>query len=1211
MKLINWRGIGGILLVLAMLLVNSYWAAPVKAQSPAQSISKVGNLLATRIKIKTELTAQTAAPALSDASKSDLKASGELNNTNSEKIYIYFSQQPSTAQINELRSLGVTVYPESWIPPVGNHPNGFVLAEMPVDKLDSLAARSYVTALDTAENEFQYQNDVARTTMGVGDVWTGGDTGTGVTVAVLDSGIDTSNADFPTINSSNSADYGNYPTIDYTVNNTVTGHGTHVAGSVLGRGVNSATYRGMAPGASLVFLKIGDDDGKITSSAVVGALHAAVDTYHAKIINMSIGGWNQYHDGSEAEDQAVDYATAQGAAVFIAAGNSGGSGWHYSGSVGANTTTGYIPLVVNQGSTSALSNNLVWYVGNGANTSLNLQYFNSSLAQLSPTTTGASLSTRGTKSNSYYFSTQQSAGTYYFRVQNTSSTSQFFHIFYNGGSSAVAFTSPDQSYTLDSPSEADSAISVGAYVSRTTWTDYTGQQTNDSTQTLGTISTTSSRGPRVDTGAPPKPDIVAPGRFIISVRDTTVYTFPTINTGSDLGNYAFRVIDNDGLGLGPGNTGPANYLAMSGTSMASPVAAGVGALLLSKNPSLTPAQVKQILQSSATDKGTAGVDNIYGYGLVNASAAINGSSPPAAPSLTSPADGANVSGTSVTFQWSASSGATNYWLVVRKSSDNSVLINKGVGNVTTDTESGFPNDGTAFTWVVAAGNGAGWSSASTARSFTNGATVTIPAAPSLTSPADGANVSGTSVTFQWAASSGATNYWLVVQKVSDNSVLINKAVGNVTSDAESGFPNDGTQYRWLVAAGNSAGWSSASTARTFTNGSVVTIPSAPSLTSPTDGATVSGTSVTFQWNASSGATNYWLVVQKVSDNSILINKAVGNVTSSVESGFPNDGTQYRWLAAAGNSAGWGSASATRTFTNGTAVTIPSAPSLTSPVDGATVSGTSVTFQWAASSGATNYWLVVQKVSDNSVLINKAVGNVTTDAESGFPNDGTQYRWLAAAGNSAGWGSASTARTFTNGTAVTIPPAPSLTSPAEGATVTGTSVTFQWAASSGATNYWLAVLKASDNSVLINKAVGNVTSDVESGFPNNGTQYRWVVAAGNSAGWGSASTARTFTSGTAVTIPSAPSLTSPADGATVSGTSVTFQWAASSGATNYWLAVVKVSDNSVLINKAVGNVTSDSEAGFPNNGTQYRWVVAAGNSAGWGSASTARAFTNGP
>jgi alpha-tubulin suppressor-like RCC1 family protein len=485
------------------------------------------------------------------------------------------------------------------------------------------------------------------------------------------------------------------------------------------------------------------------------------------------------------------------------------------------------------------------------------------------------------------------------------------------------------------------------------------------------------------------------------------------------------------------------------------------------------------------------------------------------------------------------------------------------------------------------------------------AIISPPTAPNLISPADGATVSGTSVTFQWSASSGAVNYWLAVVKASDNSVLINKAVGNVTWDTETGFPNDGTTYRWVVAGGNSAGWSSASTARNFTNGSAVTIPTAPTLSSPADGSTVSSTSVTFQWSASNGATNYWLAVIRASDNSVIVNKAVGNVTSDTETGFPNDGTAYKWVVAAGNGAGWSSASAARTFTNGT-VTIPSAPGLTSPVDGATVSGASVTFQWSASSGATNYWLAVTNTNGNYVVINKAVGNVTSVTIIGFPNIGTMYKWVVAAGNSAGWGNASTARTFINGTVGG--PAPSVAYPPEGGSVSGTSITFKWDPVNEATNYWLAVIKASDNSVIINKAVGNVTSDTEAGFPNNGTQYKWVIAPGNSTGWGIAQS-RIFTSG--VEIPAAPSLTSPADGAKVNGTSVTFQWAPSSGATNYWLAVVRVSDNSVIVNKAVGNVTSDIEAGFPNNGTQYRWVVAAGNSAGWGSASATRTFTNGP
>lgn len=56
---------------------------------------------------------------------------------------------------------------------------------------------------------------------------------------------------------------------------------------------------------------------------------------------------------------------------------------------------------------------------------------------------------------------------------------------------------------------------------------------------------------------------------------------------------------------------------LSGTSMASPAVAGMAALLLSKNPKLTPAQVEYILEKTATDLGATGFDNKYGNGLIN------------------------------------------------------------------------------------------------------------------------------------------------------------------------------------------------------------------------------------------------------------------------------------------------------------------------------------------------------------------------------------------------------------------------------------------------------------------------------------------------------------------------------------------------------------------------------------------------------------------
>ncbi|MBM7690714.1 subtilisin family serine protease [Peribacillus deserti] len=61
---------------------------------------------------------------------------------------------------------------------------------------------------------------------------------------------------------------------------------------------------------------------------------------------------------------------------------------------------------------------------------------------------------------------------------------------------------------------------------------------------------------------------------------------------------------------------------MSGTSMASPVVAGVASLVLAKNPSLTPAGVEFILKTTAQDMGAKGYDTKFGNGLVNPVSAL-------------------------------------------------------------------------------------------------------------------------------------------------------------------------------------------------------------------------------------------------------------------------------------------------------------------------------------------------------------------------------------------------------------------------------------------------------------------------------------------------------------------------------------------------------------------------------------------------------------
>jgi subtilisin family serine protease len=598
-----------------MILVLTGWALPASADDDTAAGTKISSRLSLRLMTKMEAISAADTQGETDLPGIVEQAYGEGTDLRREKVFLYFTEQPTAAQLNELASLGVTAYPDSWIPPVGNHPAGFIIAEMPVEALEALAAKSYIVSLDTAEQKLYCQNDAARAVMGVDSVWTAGYTGKGVTVAVIDSGIDTTNPDFPPLNATNSRDYSDPDNLDDTIANPTTGHGTHVAGSLLGRGVNSATYKGVAPEADLVFLKVSKDDGSITSDAIVAAITAAVDIYHAQIISLSIGGFSQYHDGSDGLSQTVDEAVSKGATVFVSAGNFASLGWHYSNTIAAGGTID-IPVTVSSG-TSTLHMVLVWSDGTVTHNNLSLSYYNSSHTLLASTIGGQSESLKsGNESISAMLNTAVGAGTYYLRVRNNSANSQFFHLYYDDADIAVKFSSPDPNYTVASPAEADGAIAVGATISRNEWTDYQGGKYADGT-TLGSIASFSSLGPRVDAGAPGKPDIVAPGMRIISVRD------PVYTPGN--ASYDPYIIDNDNNNLN--GTGPADYFVMQGTSMACPIAAGVGALLLEKNPALTPAQVKSTLIATATDKGTAGFDTTYGWGLINAAAANSSLSP--------------------------------------------------------------------------------------------------------------------------------------------------------------------------------------------------------------------------------------------------------------------------------------------------------------------------------------------------------------------------------------------------------------------------------------------------------------------------------------------------------------------------------------------------------------------------------------------------------
>src|SRR5207247_4092797 len=110
-------------------------------------------------------------------------------------------------------------------------------------------------------------------------------------------------------------------------------------------------------------------------------------------------------------------------------------------------------------------------------------------------------------------------------------------------------------------------------------------------------------------------DVTAPGVAVLSTMPTYPVTLTT--------QYGYKI----------------NYDALSGTSMAAPVVAGLAGLLFSKNPALTATQVKGMIESTAGDGASFNLTS--GFGLVHAASAVTlagqaESAPPTLISLSPP-----------------------------------------------------------------------------------------------------------------------------------------------------------------------------------------------------------------------------------------------------------------------------------------------------------------------------------------------------------------------------------------------------------------------------------------------------------------------------------------------------------------------------------------------------------------------------------------------
>jgi serine protease AprX len=188
-----------------------------------------------------------------------------------------------------------------------------------------------------------------------------GYTGSGIGVAIIDSGITAWHDDL-TNNTSKYYPYGNQRVskfVDFVNGRTQpyddNGHGSHVAGIIAGNGYDSSGQKaGIAPGASLVSLKVLDGSGQGTISHIIAALNwVAVNgkNYNIRVVNMSVGAGVYESYWTDPLTLAAKALTDKGITVVAAAGNMG-KGRDGELQWGAITASGNAPWVLTVGASS-------------------------------------------------------------------------------------------------------------------------------------------------------------------------------------------------------------------------------------------------------------------------------------------------------------------------------------------------------------------------------------------------------------------------------------------------------------------------------------------------------------------------------------------------------------------------------------------------------------------------------------------------------------------------------------------------------------------------------------------------------------------------------------------------------------------------------------------------------------------------------------------
>ena len=168
------------------------------------------------------------------------------------------------------------------------------------------------------------------------------------------------------------------------------------------------------------------------------------------------------------------------------------------------------------------------------------------------------------------------------------------------------FHAAERSHNVAIPGNLESVLTVGALVGRSSVVNLAGDKvTRRDATDEGVIASFSSVGPTLDGRV--KPDVVAPGVLIVAAGNS----YNASHGRYLIANSTFK-----------GREYP--WIALSGTSMATPCVAGIVALWLQADPTLTPERVKEVIKATSRQvvSDQPSPNNTYGYGLIDAYAGI-------------------------------------------------------------------------------------------------------------------------------------------------------------------------------------------------------------------------------------------------------------------------------------------------------------------------------------------------------------------------------------------------------------------------------------------------------------------------------------------------------------------------------------------------------------------------------------------------------------